>query len=100
MAKRAAGPIVSFRVTLSILQHAGVTFDDAWTVAFPRPAPTHERAPLRSALDETRDAWARAYLGEPAERGEVAAVAALGWVVGGSIDDANGEQRVRAIKVG
>ena len=97
MAKRAAGPIVSFRVTLSILQHAGVTFDDAWTVAFPRPAPTHERAPLRSALDETRDAWARAYLGR-AWRGS--RVAALGWVVGGSIDDANGEQRVRAIKVG
>ena len=27
---------------------------------------------LREALSATTDAWARAYLGEPAERGEIA----------------------------
>jgi hypothetical protein len=70
--KRNADAIVSFRLTLAILRGAGVAFDDAWTVAFPQPEATRESAPLREALRSTRDSWARAYVGEPAERGEVA----------------------------
>ena len=70
--KRNADAIVSFRILLSILRAAGVAFDDAWRVCLPPPRADRERVALRSALDETRDAWARAYLGQPAERGEVA----------------------------
>ena len=50
---------------------AGVPFDRAWSSAL-RGA-THG-APYLAALDETREAWKRAYHGEPPTRGEVAVV--------------------------
>jgi hypothetical protein len=70
--KRNADALVSFRILLAILRESGCDFDDAWSVAFPQPEATRESGPLREALSATRDAWMRAYLGQPAERGEVA----------------------------
>ena len=70
--KRNVDAIVSFRIVLSILRESGCAFDDAWSAAFPQSEATRESAPLREALSATRDAWARAYLGEPSERGEIA----------------------------
>ena len=64
--------LASFRILLGILRAAGVDFADAWSACLPPPLPDRQRVALRSALDATRDAWARAYLGEPADRGEVA----------------------------
>ncbi len=57
---------------------AGVPFDQAWRSAL-RGA-THG-AGYVAALGETRDAWRRAYRGEPPTRGEVAAGELVAWLL-------------------
>ena len=57
---------------------AGVPFDQAWTRAL-REA-THG-ARYVDALGETRDAWARAYRGDPPTRGEAAASELVAWLL-------------------
>jgi hypothetical protein len=57
---------------------AGVPFDRAWSSAL-RGA-THG-APYVAALSETRDAWERAYCGEPPTPAELAAGELLGWLL-------------------
>ena len=62
---------------------AGVPFDRAWSSAV-RGA-THG-APYLAALDETRDAWKRAYHGDPPTRAEHAAGELVAWL----LDDGDG----------
>ena len=57
---------------------AGVPFDRAWSTAL-RDA-THG-APYVAALSETRDAWERAYHGDPPTQGEVAAGQLVAWLL-------------------
>ena len=57
---------------------AGVPFDRAWSTAL-RDA-THG-APYVAALSKTRDAWARAYHGDPPTPGEVAAGQLVAWLL-------------------
>ena len=70
--KRNVDALVSFGFAMRVLRAAGVTFDDAWEIAFPQSEATRESGPLREALRATRPSWERAYLGQPAERGEAA----------------------------
>lgn len=69
--KRNADAIESFRLAPSILRAAGWDFADAWNACLPAPRGDRQRM-AREALIATREAWARAYAGQPAERGEVA----------------------------
>jgi hypothetical protein len=58
---------------LTVMRRAGASFDDAWPVALPSSRAHRDRCDLRAALAATEEGWRRAYVGEPAERAEVAA---------------------------
>lgn len=68
-----ADDLASVRLILATLRAERVPFADAWAVAFPEPRPHRERDVLRAALDETADAWQRAYSNAPPTAGERAA---------------------------
>jgi len=74
------------RITASLREsrERGLPFDRAWRKARRSLGPTpvgfvaaRERAQLRAALTATRDAWRRAYVGEPPARPEVVAAILL-----------------------
>ena len=80
---RASSCVERLASAMSQAHAAGVPFDRAWSTAL-RDA-THG-APYVAALSETRDAWTRAYHGDPPTPGEVAAGRAS-RVVAGRQDD-------------
>ncbi len=57
---------------------AGVPFDRVWSASL--RAASHG-APDLAVLGETRDAWKRAYDGEPPTRGEIAAGELVAWLL-------------------
>jgi hypothetical protein len=76
---------------LTVLRRERVPFGDAWSIAFPSSKPDRDRCDLRLALSETRQAWERAYVGEPAERAEVTALLLLGMLTERDGADDRGE---------
>ena len=66
-----AGTFASFREALAQARARGVPFDVAWATSLPAARPNRETRTLeRWALEETRAAWERAYVGTEAARPE------------------------------
>jgi hypothetical protein len=69
----------AFGLEMAERRAAGADFDTAWAQARDRiPRGTREDRTLRLALLDTREAWERAWAGEPVTAGERAAAALVG----------------------
>jgi hypothetical protein len=78
-AVRASSCVERLARAMSEAAHAaGVPFDRTWSAALRGAS---HRAGYVAALSDTRDAWARAYHGEPRTRGEVAAGELVAWLL-------------------
>jgi hypothetical protein len=89
-----AGTFSIFRAKLAEARAAGVPFDVAWRRSFPRSAGRGGR----QALEETREGWRRAYVGEPATQPERALT-----LVGHLLAEGDGEREappVVGVRVG
>lgn len=74
--------MVAFRLELARRREAGEAFEEAWREAKRTlPPERYMHHDWRSAVEATRDAWARAWAGEPPTPGELAA-AQLALVLG------------------
>jgi hypothetical protein len=69
--------LVAFRLTLERARAAGAPFDEAWAAALRALPHSYEGDTLRKVLPDTREAWARAWAGEPPTSGDLACVALL-----------------------
>jgi hypothetical protein len=77
----AAGVLPRLRELLADARRRGEPFEAAWDAAVPRavrPTASHERATWTTILTATREAWGRAYNGEPAAPHDLAAARIAG----------------------
>lgn len=79
--------IASVRLILAVLRAEGIDFETAWSVDVPSSRPDRHTVALRAALDETQDAWRRAFDRAPPTAGEQACALLFGYAIDDAAED-------------